>query len=90
MTSKLQVTIPKALATEYGIAPGTEIEFVPAGDTIRVRPPGTPSTIDSAARLRRFDQATVRQSHRQQLAPTSSRRDRGWRRADLYDRGRSR
>ena len=39
VTSKLQVTIPKHIAEEYGIAPGDEVEFVPAGDSIRVIPP---------------------------------------------------
>ncbi len=39
ITSKLQVTIPKAIADQYGIKPGDEIEFQPAGDVIRVIPP---------------------------------------------------
>ena len=39
VTSKLQVTVPKALANQYGIRPGVEIEWEPAGDTIRVMSP---------------------------------------------------
>ena len=39
VTSKLQVTIPKAIAEQYGIKPGDEIEFRPAGETIRIIPP---------------------------------------------------
>lgn len=35
VTSKLQITLPKRLAEEYGIAPGDEIEFVPAGESSR-------------------------------------------------------
>ena len=47
VTSKLQVTIPKAVADRYAIEPGAEIEFEPAGDVIRViprrRPAGDPA-----------------------------------------------
>ena len=32
VTSKLQVTIPKAIAEQYGIKPGDEIEFRPSLD----------------------------------------------------------
>ncbi|MGH7844250.1 MAG: AbrB/MazE/SpoVT family DNA-binding domain-containing protein, partial [Candidatus Binatia bacterium] len=32
VTSKLQVTIPKDIAEAYGIQPGSEIHWVPAGD----------------------------------------------------------
>jgi AbrB family looped-hinge helix DNA binding protein len=38
VTSKLQVTVPKAIAERYGIRPGDEIDWVPAGDAIRVVP----------------------------------------------------
>jgi len=38
VTSKLQVTIPKAVADRYAIEPGAEIVFEPAGDVIRVVP----------------------------------------------------
>jgi bifunctional DNA-binding transcriptional regulator/antitoxin component of YhaV-PrlF toxin-antitoxin module len=30
------VTVPKAIADEYGIKPGDEISWTPAGDAIRV------------------------------------------------------
>ena len=36
MTSKLQLTVPKAIADQYGIKPGDELEWIPAGDSIRV------------------------------------------------------
>ena len=42
MTSKLQVTIPKAIAQRYGIEPGTDIEWLAAGEAIRVVPPTAP------------------------------------------------
>src|SRR5271165_6290880 len=36
VTSKLQLTVPKAIADQYGIRPGDELEWIPAGDSIRV------------------------------------------------------
>jgi AbrB family looped-hinge helix DNA binding protein len=96
VTSKLQVTIPKRIAQSYGIQPGDEIEFVSAGDTIRVIPPGaaggrTAST-DRAEQLRLFDAATARQQKRERgrHRPRKTPRTRGWTRAGLYDRGRTR
>ena len=38
VTSKLQVTIPKAIADRHGLRPGDEIEWVSTGDAIRVAP----------------------------------------------------
>jgi len=44
VTSKYQVTIPKALADELGIEPGHDIEWSSAGDSIRLTPiPTMPS-----------------------------------------------
>ncbi len=37
ITSKGQVTIPKRLRDEFGLLPGSEVEFVPGEDEIRVR-----------------------------------------------------
>jgi AbrB family looped-hinge helix DNA binding protein len=93
VTSKLQVTVPKVIAQQYGIRPGDEIEWVAAGDTIRVIPPGrsTPA-VDLEFRLRLFDAATARQRKRQasRVAGTTPRRGRGWTREDLYRRARPR
>jgi AbrB family looped-hinge helix DNA binding protein len=92
VTSKLQVTVPKAIADRYGIRPGDEIEWVPAGDGIRVLPAGRPAAAgDGPNRLKLFDAATERQRTRQAARRSSRRaRDRGWRREDLYTRGRPR
>ena len=38
VTSKLQVTVPKVIAEQYGIRPGDDIDWVSAGDSIRVIP----------------------------------------------------
>lgn len=90
MTSKLQVTIPKAIAQRYGIEPGDEIEWLEAGDAIRVLPPtALRRPADRKRRLELFDRATERQRRRQgdkRVVVT----ERGWERADLYERERSR
>lgn len=97
MTSKLQVTLPKAVAERHGIRPGDEIEWESLGDAIRVTKlarapkPG----LDVHERLRRFDQATRRQevrnaAHRREGRETRAAEGRGWSREDLYGRGRPR
>ncbi len=96
------MTVPKAIAGQYGIRPGDNLDWVPAGDAIRVvcsnlnRRQGR--TIEE--RLALFDQATERQRQRQANPATAETPDesdwkpheieRGWRREDLYTRGRSR
>lgn len=37
ITSKGQVTIPKAIRDEFGLMPGTEVEFVNENGEVRVR-----------------------------------------------------
>lgn len=89
VTSKLQVTVPKAIADRYGIRPGDDIEWVAAGDAIRVEPARKQRTGDDLElRLRLFDAATERVS--QHPAPEALPASRGWTREDLYQRGRSR
>jgi bifunctional DNA-binding transcriptional regulator/antitoxin component of YhaV-PrlF toxin-antitoxin module len=53
------VTVPKAIADEYGIKPGDEISWTPVGDAIRVetgREASSPPDLQS--RLVHFDEAT--------------------------------
>lgn len=93
VTSKLQVTIPKAIADRYRIRPGQDLDWQPAGDVIRIAPRRVePRARSLAARLALFDAATARQRDReaQEPIPTQDARDRGWRREDLYDRGSTR
>ena len=92
VTSKLQVTVPKAIADQYGIHPGDEIEWVAAGETIRVVPPGRQVPgVDREMRLKLFDAATERQRLRQSGRPRRrGARERGWKREDLYERARPR
>lgn len=91
VTSKLQVTVPKTLARRYGIKPGDEIEWVEAGDSMRVFPVRTAANEDTPEnRIRIFDQATRRLQRRQSaLGRIASVKDRGWKRKDLYSRGRA-
>jgi bifunctional DNA-binding transcriptional regulator/antitoxin component of YhaV-PrlF toxin-antitoxin module len=89
VTSKLQVTIPKVIAQRYGIEPGVQIEWLPAGEAIRVVPHADLQRApDRERRLALFDRAT----ERQRLRPARGSREaatteRGWRREDLYARG---
>ena len=91
ITSKYQVTIPKRIAEKYNIHPGDDIDWIATGEVIRVIPSERQAlSEDRESRLRLFDQATKR--HRGRVSPQKSQRptDRGWKREDLYTRGRSR
>jgi AbrB family looped-hinge helix DNA binding protein len=90
VTSKLQVTVPKAIADQFHIRPGDDLEWIPTADAIRVVPARSTSPADVTARLKLFDQATERQQARQRGRRTSPAKSRGWTREDLYSRGRTR
>ena len=94
VTSKLQITIPKRIADEYGISPGDDLDFQPAGDAIRLIPAGAArsSSLTLAERLRLFDRATERQRSREAAMqlPGDSPIDRDWTRDELYERGKPR
>ena len=89
VTSKLQVTIPKAIADRYAIRPGDSILFQEAGDVIRVLPPdaGPPAKLDRRQKLALFDAATRRQRARDRRSQHSPSQTRGWTREELYRRG---
>lgn len=98
MTSKLQLTVPKAIADRYGIKPGDELEWIPAGDSIRVQlvrgkaQAGHRLTVEE--RLALFDAGTKRLDELQadELKKNQGRRvtreNRGWTREELYDNDR--
>jgi bifunctional DNA-binding transcriptional regulator/antitoxin component of YhaV-PrlF toxin-antitoxin module len=96
VTSKLQVTVPKDIADRYAIRPGDSIEWTAAADSMRVVKVQTRPLADAkgdiALRLRRFDEATQRQAQRQRKNQPGRPHGpgRGWKREDLYDRGRPR
>jgi bifunctional DNA-binding transcriptional regulator/antitoxin component of YhaV-PrlF toxin-antitoxin module len=95
ITSKLQLTVPKAIAERYKIRSGDELDWLPAGETIRVvkrnaAQAAGPATLKE--RLQLFDRATARQekrnaAFRKKHALGSQASNRGWTREDLYDRG---
>lgn len=94
VTSKLQVTLPKRIADQHGIAPGDEIEFISAGELIHIVPAGARPRMgfSVAERLRLFDEATERLRRRPASLPLPSQppAERDWKRDDLYTRGKPR
>lgn len=87
---KLQISLPQRIAEQYGIAPGDEVEFQPAGDVIHLVPAGrrVKSQWSPGERLRQFDAATARQREREKhmKLPAVPTAERDWRREDFYTR----
>jgi len=90
ITSKLQITIPKAVAEEVGLKPGDDVAWEVAGDVIRLLPGSARSpALPAALRLELFDAATERQRARQRRRRGGQAAARGWTREELYTRGRA-
>jgi len=100
VTSKLQLTVPKKIADQYGIRPGDELEWIPAGESIRVelvrRKAKAGHELTTAERLALFDanMQRVDKLQAEELKKTQTngahitRENRGWTREELYgDRG---
>ncbi|HYA94952.1 MAG TPA: AbrB/MazE/SpoVT family DNA-binding domain-containing protein [Terriglobales bacterium] len=97
VTSKRQVTLPKAIADQYGIHPGDELEWTPAGESIRIElaRPGrqTVLALSLEEKLALFDQNMARLKNpqapelKEQARLQRGQKERGWKREDLYDRG---
>jgi AbrB family looped-hinge helix DNA binding protein len=86
VTSKYQVSIPKALADQLGVQPGDEVEWQVAGDEFRVRPARSKEVRSVEDRLKSFDETTKRIAAYQKKRGLKGSRD--WTREDLYyDRG---
>ena len=96
VTSKHQVTLPKAIARKHAIKPGDEIFFESEGESLRVRIgqfPEKEANGNRDERLKSFDDATVRIGkiqYRSSKVKDSRGKPRGWKREDLYRRGLSR
>ncbi len=95
VTSKLQLTVPKAIASQYGIRPGDRVELTPAGEAIRLVPiKRRPKPIGAAERVRIFEGIMKRVDERAAKHNGRSAQragNRGWTREDLYNgRGLSR
>lgn len=91
VTSKLQVTIPKALADRYGIRPGDEIVWEAVGNMLRVVPAGRGvPKLELDERVRLFEASRERQRRREaEEEPRPMSTHRGWTREELYERGSS-
>ncbi len=84
VTSKLQVTLPKAIADRYGVAPGADLVFEPAGESIRVlvaREPGLASSYglsleDKQALLDAVSRRQANRNRRYRLGPGAVKRRR--------------
>jgi AbrB family looped-hinge helix DNA binding protein len=100
VTSKLQLTVPKKIADQYGIRPGDELEWIPAGDSIRVELVGRKAKrgneLTTEEKLALFDANTkwLNELQAEQLKEAKkagtriTRESRGWTREELYeDRG---
>ena len=90
VTSKLQVTLPKRLAEQHGIAPGDEVRFESVAGVIRMVPAGAPpQVLGMDERLRLFDETSLRISQRSRELPETATPSsgRGWTRDKLYERG---
>ncbi len=100
VTSKLQLTVPKRIADQYGIRPGDELEWIPAGDSIRVelvRKAKDGHGLTAEERLALFDANTkwLDELQAEELKEAkakgthTTRETRGWMREELYndDRG---
>src|ERR1700692_4339086 len=100
VTSKLQLTVPKVIADQYGIRPGDELEWIPAGESIRVElvrrkaKAGHELTTEDRlalfdANMERIDKLQAEQLKEARKNNTRiTRENRGWTREELYeDRG---
>ena len=98
MTSKLQLTVPKAIADQYGIRPGDELEWIPAGESIRVElvrrkaKSGNELTVEEKLALfeesmKRLDKLQAKELKENQ-GRRITRENRGWTREDLYEEDR--
>jgi AbrB family looped-hinge helix DNA binding protein len=95
VTSKLQVTVPKAIADRFGIKPGDDIDWRVDGPTIQVVLRGVSPRLTLDERLASFDESTRRQEARNREwrkthGDAKPPADRGWTREELYTRGRPR
>ena len=94
VSSKYQITLPRALARSHRISPGEEVVFEEVGSALYLRRGGQRSDAAKVSVLERvdsFDQASQRQESRNRavsgaLKPTQD-LDRGWTRDELYQRG---
>jgi AbrB family looped-hinge helix DNA binding protein len=93
VTSKLQLTVPKAIADQYGIKPGDELEWIPAGESIRIelvrRKANAGHELTTEERLALFDAGMKRvdklqaEELKQNQGKRVTRENRGWTREEI-------
>jgi len=87
VTSKFQVSIPRALAQRMGIRVGDDLAWEGVAGTLRARLAARPAArLTLRERLRLFDAATERQRRRERGRRLPQSKGRGWTREDLYTR----
>ena len=101
VTSKRQLTVPKKIADQYGIRPGDDLQWIPAGDSIRIevarrKAKDRGHELSTEEKLALFDANTkwLDELQADQLKEAQAestriaRENRGWTREELYgDRG---
>ena len=86
VTSKYQVSVPRALADRYGIKPGDDLVWQACGEHLRVVPAGAHARRPGIEeRLRAFDETTRRIAKLMARRASGKSGDRGWTRDELYD-----
>jgi bifunctional DNA-binding transcriptional regulator/antitoxin component of YhaV-PrlF toxin-antitoxin module len=97
VTSKLQLTVPKVIADQYGIRAGDELEWIPAGESIRVElvrgRAKAGHELTTEERLALFDANTkwLDELQAEQLEDAKAKgtritpENRGWTREELYN-----
>lgn len=90
VTSKLQLTLPRKLAEQYGIRPGDEVQFRSGGNIIHLIPAGrvVHDELSPQERLRIFEDTNrrVKEAQKHLKLPPQPPKNRGWTREELHDR----
>lgn len=85
VTEDLKIEIPADLAKAYKIQPGDEMEWVPAGEGLKLtKTAGEPADAERAEGVKELIE-WAKEISSPDKGPTGP--GRGWTREDLYDRG---
>jgi bifunctional DNA-binding transcriptional regulator/antitoxin component of YhaV-PrlF toxin-antitoxin module len=88
VTSKLQITVPKAVADAHALRTGSEVQFESAVDCIRLVVGKPRSGLSKDEKLRLLRESGERQKARNaRWNGLETPHSRGWKREDVYERG---
>ena len=88
VTSKLQLTLPKAMADAHSVRPGSEVRFESAVDCIRLVIGKGRHGLPREEKLRLMGESRERQKARNaRWKGGETLHDRGWKREEIYGRG---